>query len=90
MAMIRSIISFLKLWLRYDFSFLTEVKNLQELPNKFEELNKLSTDCSQAKFPYSNYLNISLSNKYNHPMKYRFSGRGEQKSPTKNRIFQAV
>lgn len=35
LAMIRSIISFLKLWLKYDYALLTDIKHLSELANRF-------------------------------------------------------
>jgi hypothetical protein len=36
LAMIRSIISFLKLWLKYDYALLADVKNLPELASRFD------------------------------------------------------
>jgi hypothetical protein len=35
LAMIRSIISFLKLWLKYDYALLADVKHLSELASRF-------------------------------------------------------
>ena len=54
--MIKSIINYLKLWFKCDFSLLSDVKQLKELQFKFEQLLIKSTEGFKAKSPERDFL----------------------------------
>lgn len=56
MAMIRSIITYLKLWLKIDYSLLTDVKHLVELVHKLETIKFKPTDGFKAKSPEREFI----------------------------------
>lgn len=51
LSMIRSIISYLKLWLKADYSQLTDIKHLADLLPKIEQVKIRNIDNFKAKSP---------------------------------------
>lgn len=51
MAMIRSIITYFKLWFKIDYSVLTDIKQLAELVHKLETMKFKPTESFKAKSP---------------------------------------
>ena len=51
LAMIRSIISYLKLWLRVDYSQLTDLKHLQDILPKLELSKSKKPETFKARSP---------------------------------------
>ena len=63
--MVRSIVSYLKLWLKCDYSALNEVKKIQELREKFIELKAKQAEGFRAKSPDRDFTsNRRLSGTY--------------------------
>jgi hypothetical protein len=56
MAMLRSIITYLKLWLKCDYQLLAEAKHLNELPARFDALRSRNPEHFRAKSPDRDFL----------------------------------
>ena len=56
LAMIRSIIAYLKLWFKCDYTLLTEVKSLNELYHKVEMMKGMQGEAFKPKSPEREFL----------------------------------